>query len=534
MIIGLSVKNKLGFIDGNLPRPNEDLLPSWIRNNNIIISWILNSVSKPISASILFANLARSIWLDLKERFQRKNAPRIFHLKRSLATLSQNQESVSMYFTKFKTLIDELNSYRSACTCGSCRCGRNQEVANFLQTEYLMDFLMGLNDSYAQTRTQLLLMEPIPSISRAFSLLLQEEQQRAIGSFSPAINTPAIALVVSSNNPRNNFVHKHHKDRPICTHCNILGHTVGRCYKVHGYPPRYKTKQQRTSNSNSESVSSNNTNSVTTQTSNASTSLNSVTNLTEALLQCQNLLNQLQSQLTAPSNNSINHIISTLSNSHWIIDSGASTHICHSKEFLTDIKPCSASISLPNKNTYQVKNIGTVKLSDTLIWKYILYMPDFTFNLLSVSAIRKESSLSVQLFTEICTIQDKYTSKKISSAKLFQGLYIIDQPTCFPSICAVTANKASLWNQRMGHPSIETINSLQIPLFLKPSTVDKMSHCTICPLAKQRKLSFTSNNHLSSNAFDLIHVDILRPFSTETYSGYSYFLTIVDDATRYT
>ncbi|KAL4038811.1 hypothetical protein IC575_002442 [Cucumis melo] len=86
----------------------------------------------------------------------------------------------------------------------------------------------------------------------------------------------------------------------------------------------------------------------------------------------------------------------------------------------------------------------------------------------------------------------------------------------------------------MGHPSTETLNSLQIPLFLKPSTVDKMSHCTICPLAKQRKLSFTSNNHLSSNAFDLIHVDIWGPFSTETYSEYSYFLTIVDDATRYT
>ncbi|KAL4027855.1 hypothetical protein IC575_011045 [Cucumis melo] len=161
-------------------------------------------------------------------------------------------------------------------------------------------------------------------------------------------------------------------------------------------------------------------------------------------------------------------------------------------------------------------------------------MPDFTFNLLSVSAITKKSSLSVQFFTDICIIQDKYTSKKIGSAKLFQGLYILDQPTYFPSICAVTTNKASLWHQRIGHPSTETLNSLQIPLFLKPSTVDKMAHCTICPLAKQRKLSFTSNNHLSSNAFDLIYVDIWGPFSTETYSGYSYFLTIVDDATRYT
>ena len=39
-----------------------------------------------------------------------------------------------MYFTKFKTLTDELNSYRSACTCGNYRCGGIQDVADFLQT----------------------------------------------------------------------------------------------------------------------------------------------------------------------------------------------------------------------------------------------------------------------------------------------------------------------------------------------------------------------------------------------------------------
>ena len=59
-------------------------------------------------------------------------------------------------------------------------------------------------------------------------------------------------------------------------------------------------------------------------------------------------------------------------------------------------------------------------------------------------------------------------------------------------------------------------------------------HCTTCPLAKQRRLSFSSNNHLSCNAFDLIHTDIWGPLSTATHEGYTYFLTIVDDATHFT
>lgn len=57
-----------------------------------------------------FVDSTRAIWLNLQERFQWKNALRNFQLKRSLATLAQNQDSVSIYFIEFKSLIDKLNS----------------------------------------------------------------------------------------------------------------------------------------------------------------------------------------------------------------------------------------------------------------------------------------------------------------------------------------------------------------------------------------------------------------------------------------
>ena len=88
-----------------------------------------------------------------------------------------------------------------------------------------------------------------------------------------------------------------------------------------------------------------------------------------------------------------------------------------------------------------------------------------------------------------------------------------------------------MWHQRLGHPSFDTLKSLQNLLHLKSFY---SHHCTTCPLAKQRRLSFSSNNHLSCNAFDLIHTDIWGPLSTATHEGYTYFLTIVDDATRFT
>ncbi|KAL5548032.1 hypothetical protein UlMin_003263 [Ulmus minor] len=125
-LIALSVKNKLGFVDRSIAKPpgtDTNLFNSWIRNNNMAMSWILNSVSKEISASIMFASSAREIWLDLKDRFQQKNGPRIFQLKRELMNLRQDQNSVSIYFTKLKTIWEELSNYRPNCSCGKCSCG---------------------------------------------------------------------------------------------------------------------------------------------------------------------------------------------------------------------------------------------------------------------------------------------------------------------------------------------------------------------------------------------------------------------------
>ena len=53
-------------------------------------------------------------------------------------------------------------------------------------------------------------------------------------------------------------------------------------------------------------------------------------------------------------------------------------------------------------------------------------------------------------------------------------------------------------------------------------------------MAKQRRLSFVSNNNKSSFPFDLVHCDIWGPYSEYSHSGYRFFLTLVDDCTRFT
>ena len=91
-----------------------------------------------------------------------------------------------------------------------------------------MKFLMGVNDSFSQVRTHILLMDPLPSINKAHTFFIQEEMKRSVH------NTVRVeSTVLATKNSRSDFKGK---ERPLCTHCGKLGHTLDKCYKLHGFP----------------------------------------------------------------------------------------------------------------------------------------------------------------------------------------------------------------------------------------------------------------------------------------------------------
>ncbi|XP_030504972.1 uncharacterized protein LOC115719940 [Cannabis sativa] len=168
MQLAISVKNKIGFLDGSIPKPSPSdliLYNAWIGNNNIVISWILNSVSKEISSSILYDESTSTIWNDLKIRFHQRNGPHVYNLRKDLMNLRQDNQTVSMYFTRLKTIWEELTNFRPSCTCNGCTCGGVKRLQDHYHMEHIMSFLMVLSDSYSQVRGSILLMDPLPEIS---------------------------------------------------------------------------------------------------------------------------------------------------------------------------------------------------------------------------------------------------------------------------------------------------------------------------------------------------------------------------------
>lgn len=87
-------------------------------------------------------------------------------------------------------------------------------------------------------------MDPLPSINRTFSLIVQGEKQKSIhNDVHHSIVFVAKASTQNRGKPQNNFKNNNH-DRPFCTHCKLQGHMIDKCHKLHIYPLGYKSKSR--------------------------------------------------------------------------------------------------------------------------------------------------------------------------------------------------------------------------------------------------------------------------------------------------
>lgn len=56
----------------------------------------------------------------------------------------------------------------------------------------------------------------------------------------------------------------------------------------------------------------------------------------------------------------------------------------------------------------------------------------------------------------------------------------------------------------------------------------------ICPQATQTRVSFPASHTVVNEVFDFVHMDVWGPYKLSTYNGMKYFLTLVDDKSRWT
>lgn len=123
--------------------------------------------------SVEYVNDAAEPWKELEDRYDQTNGAKLYQIQKEIDDLSQGSLDIIGYYTKMKKLWEELSnlSAKNQCTC-HCTCGAKESMHNAEQDRRLIKFLMGLNEVYTVVRGSILMMNPLPSMAQAFSLLV--------------------------------------------------------------------------------------------------------------------------------------------------------------------------------------------------------------------------------------------------------------------------------------------------------------------------------------------------------------------------
>ncbi|KAF7830598.1 uncharacterized protein G2W53_012931 [Senna tora] len=323
----LEAKDKVGFIDGSLPSPKDATkFKKWKTVDSMIKSWLVNSLTKELADIFVCCYSSKNLWDTLEERYGSSNGPHLYQIQQEISSTRQGGGSVTTYYNKIKRGWDEMDRVypMPTCTCGKCTCELKKKITNLLASMKLLQFLMGLNPVYDVVRTQILNLDPLPAVNKAYNMVITDEAQRETR--------------VESSTFKKGPASK--KDK-YCTHCNVNGHTKETCFKLHGYPDWFKELKEKRAGKKVVAANvkdSGNTEASAAQNNDSSSNADLASAVSYLLKEVQRLG---KAKTTTSKDEQVNFanlydFAGKTSNqnsldfkyTHWIIDTGATTHMC--------------------------------------------------------------------------------------------------------------------------------------------------------------------------------------------------------------
>ncbi|XP_021726595.1 uncharacterized protein LOC110693728 [Chenopodium quinoa] len=152
MIIGLSTKNNMSFVDGTIPKPQpiDATYKAWIRCNDLVVGWILGVLGPITKKSVFFYKTSRDMWQDLEERYGHVSSAQLYALQEEI------NEFVSVMVVDTAKFLKIQDPGRS-------------KVVNYVKVSH--EAQRWLSDQ--QIRSKILMMHPLPQMTIAYRMLLQ-------------------------------------------------------------------------------------------------------------------------------------------------------------------------------------------------------------------------------------------------------------------------------------------------------------------------------------------------------------------------
>ncbi|UYV65269.1 hypothetical protein LAZ67_3003763, partial [Cordylochernes scorpioides] len=230
----------------------------------------------------------------------------------------------------------------------------------------------------------------------------------------------------------------------------------------------------------------------------------------------------------------------------WVIDSGATHHVCNKREWFTNFQGITSDPILTASGTTRAEGCGDIKFK-AYVGKHhvdlklcnVLYVPNVRRNLLSVSSMENKGKI-VNFANRRAQVFDS-ENRIVAIAHDENGLYVMKGRVILPNAELFNSQKSSqkqtleLWHQRFCHVNNDAIERMakgELVKRLEISSMDR-SLCDDCCVAKSTKEPHKPiRNIRSKRPLELVHTDICGPMPVRSIGGSAYFLTFIDDYSR--
>lgn len=234
---------------------------------------------------------------------------------------------------------------------------------------------------------------------------------------------------------------------------------------------------------------------------------------------------------------------------NWIVDSGATCHMCNDRELFAELRDLERplEVTLGDGHELEATGSGTVEMEMKLPTgrtkrcklRDVLYVPKLSYNLLSVSKAT-DAGKTVKFSEAGCQIVD-VKQELVAVATKEGSLYCLD--------CRMNPQQANaaevrseetredVWHRRYGHLGVRNLQKLAKGKLVDGFDYDaskEINFCEACAEGKHHRCQFpTSGGRRSEELLGLVHSDVCGKMSAQSLGGAEYFLTFIDDKTRY-
>ena len=223
----------------------------------------------------------------------------------------------------------------------------------------------------------------------------------------------------------------------------------------------------------------------------------------------------------------------------FVVDSGSTCHMVNNVQLLKYKESCDSKITVAKKQEVMTAvAVGRLE-GKTCDLKEVMYVPNLTKNLLSVSAITKNKGKIIFQNDTVIIMKDEI--KVLEGKKQENGLYIVNIKTESTEVNETTMlsienTETMKWHRKLGHigmTSLDKLRSMVKGLNIGKIHCDETEVCDICLKAKQVRKPFNSIRSRAKRPLEIIHSDLCGPIDPFTYDNRRYILTFLDDYTHF-